>query len=273
MPLIARVMARAGTNSTRSTVSRSPPDPVASPACASASRRHAGSRSPPARPPSASPRSPPTPRLSLPPTIRCRWWRRSMRGTSMSTCRCSGRVAAPLWRRGILPLREALRAGGDRRAAPCRHRGEFAGCGLAAGEPRAGAVEQRAAPDIDWVARLGARRPTPARRPSRSTCARPMRSRKTPASWRADDAASSPIVRRAPSRCCRRRAARHRGDRRAAWRLVPARLERAGGRGACCSTAMCIAHRAMRRRQARRLHHVAHGGGRGGNPFGRGRRP
>ena len=52
--------------------------------------------------------------------------------------------------------RRAARCG-DRRAAPGRHRGDNAGRGLAGRRTRAERWSmQRRAPDIDWVARLGA---------------------------------------------------------------------------------------------------------------------
>ena len=69
-------------------------------------------------------------------------------------------------------------------------------------------------------------RPTATARPSRSICARPTRSRRTPRACRADDRTSSPVCSRAASRCCRKPAARRRRDRQAARRLVPSRLER-----------------------------------------------
>ena len=62
MPLIARVREQSGSTLRRSTASPSPPDPAASPACASASPPRAASASPPANRLSACRRSRPMPR-------------------------------------------------------------------------------------------------------------------------------------------------------------------------------------------------------------------
>ena len=108
-------------------------------------------------------------------------------------------------------------------------------------------------------------------RRSRSICVRPTRSRKPRRKWRGDDGPVHQSVRARRARAVGSRKPRRRGDRRAAWRLVRPRLERAGGRRP--------AHRPPRHRPSRhdrrehgRIHPVARGRGRGGNPLGRGRR-
>jgi ribosomal-protein-alanine N-acetyltransferase len=72
-------------------------------------------------------------------------------------------------------------------------------------------VEQRAAPDIAWIARLGAAAADGYGRRSRSTCARRMRSRRTPRACPADDRYRHQSVCRAridasEASCARRRA-------------------------------------------------------------------
>ena len=153
-----------------------------------------------------------------------------MRATSTSICRCSAPAAARWWRRGS--RRCARRCARGRRAA---RRGSSATRrdSLAAAWPAERAAArarstQRGAPDIVWVARLGAAAPDDRRAAEAALSAR---ARRAAAGRRA---AAAPMIglRRASVRARRAGAvggerARRRGDRRAARRLVPARLERA----------------------------------------------
>ena len=81
----------------------------------------------------------------------------------------------------LASLREALRAAAGGAPRLVGTAAELLAEAWPAGERPPSAVEHRRAPDIDWVARLGASRRKRRRRPSRSTCARPTRSRRTPA--------------------------------------------------------------------------------------------
>ena len=157
MPLIARVMdAGRDRNSPSSTASPSPPAPAASPDCASASRRRAASRSRPASRRSASPRSPPSPRRyiadddSAPVAVAIDARHEHV---YLQVFGPGGRtLVAPR----IAPLRDAVRAA---TTGPARIVGSAAQLLAAAwptSEPPPLLVEQRGAPDIDWVARLGA---------------------------------------------------------------------------------------------------------------------
>ena len=162
---------------------------------------------------------------------------------------------------------------GDRRAAPHRHRGGDAGGGLAGRRTRAEPGRCSAARPTSTGWRGSAPpRPRPAHRRSRFTCARPTPSRKTPRNWRADDRLFCQTCSRAASRRCRKRraatpraiAALHAASFRRGW----SEQEVEG----LLTDRHVIAHRAMTGRPACRLHHVAAGRRRGGNPLGRGRR-
>ena len=85
-----------------------------------------------------------------------RWWRRSMRGTTTSICRCLGRGGRTLVAPRLASLRDALARLRNRRAAHHRHRGQSHRRRLAGRRAAAGRGRERAAPDIGWVARLGA---------------------------------------------------------------------------------------------------------------------
>ena len=210
MPLIKRVMERARLDLRRSRPHRRhhrarqlhrPARRHRRGARARARRRQAGGR--------AHRRSRPTPRPSSPPTTRCRWWRRSTRATITSICRCSAPAAARWWRRGSrrCAKRCARRRAARRAWSATRPRllaGGLAGRRKAAEQGRAA---RRARHRLGGAARRRRRR-NRQRRPSRSICARPTRSRRTPANWRADDGLLHATCSRAPSRCCRRRAAR-----------------------------------------------------------------
>ena len=81
---------------------------------------------------------------------------RSTRGTSTSICRCSARAAARSTAPRLAPLAEAVHAAA---AAPSRivgSGGDMRRRRLADQRRAADAVDARAAPDIAWVARLGA---------------------------------------------------------------------------------------------------------------------
>ena len=94
------------------------------------------------------------------------------------------------------------------------------------------------APDIVWVGAARRRRDRESRhRPSRSICARPTRSRRTPRGCRADDRTWSPVCSRAASRCCRKRA---RATPPPSPRCTPPRSGAAGATAkssGCCSNA------------------------------------
>ena len=99
-----------------------------------------------------------------------------------------------------------------------------------------------------------------------------MRSRRTPRDWRADDRHHLPACLRAPSRCCRKRPRR---DAAAIAALHGASFARGWSEQEVEGLLIdrhVIAHRAMNGSTHGRLHLVAAGRGRGGNPFGRGRK-
>ena len=157
--------------------------------------------------------------------------RRSMRGTSMSICRCSGRAAARWSRRGSRRCaRRCARRRPARRAWSAPRRRCWRRPGRPASARRAWSTQRRA-PDIDWVARLGA---AAAETGVAAEAALSARARRPAAGRRA---AGAPMMGLLASLFARGEPVlseasepRRRGDRRAACRLVPARLERAGSR-------------------------------------------
>ena len=85
--------------------------------------------------------------------------RRSMRATITSTCRCSDRAAAPSWRRGSRPCARRLRAAATGAPRLTGTAAAMLAAAWPAGERAPSLVDARRAPDIDWVARLGAAAP------------------------------------------------------------------------------------------------------------------
>ena len=214
MPLIARVMDAAGARIRRSLIaSPSPSAPAASPGCGSASPPRAASRLPPASRRSGSTmlagfaaphdRGATTDaarrgdrcaqRAGLFPCVR--------RRTAALSCRRGDRACA----RRCAPRRSA------RRASPARRRQLVAAHGRA--DPPPALVERMRAPDIGWVARLGARRAEGGAAEAALPASRPMRSRRTPPACRADDGVSAAPVR-----------ARRAGAVRGAVRATPRRI-------------------------------------------------
>ena len=242
MPLIARVMDAADSNSPISTASPSPPGPAASPACASASPPRAASRSPPAsrrraddarrfRRPliAADDATPSSAAIDA----------RHEQGLSAGV-RPGGRTLVPP---RVAPLREAVRAA---LTGPARIVGSAAQAG------RGGVAEATSRRPIWSTARgaatsAGSRGSAP---PPPTPTAPPQAALSAPARCpaagrrprcRADDRHSSPrACSHAASRCSRKPTPRDAArDRCAARRLVPPRLERRRFRAACCSTAPC----------------------------------
>ena len=131
-------------------------------------------------------------------------------------------------------------------------------------------VDARKAPDIVWVARLGAAaRSTDVARRSRSISARPMRGRRRPHGCRGDDRDPTAAVRDAGARAERGDVERMPAGSRSSMRP---RSGAAGARTrwcACSRDPSVIAHRAMGGGEPRRFHPVADRGGRGGNSLGR----
>ena len=106
----------------------------------------------------------------------------------------------------IASLREAVRAAHDGAGAHRRLGGRSDARRWPKSEPPPTLVDQRGAPDIGWIARLGAAAAEGTRpAASRSICARPTRSRRTPPGCRADDGLRAPACSRAASPPCRRR--------------------------------------------------------------------
>ena len=239
-------------------------------ACASASPRRAALRSPPASRQSG-----------------CRHWRRSPRhyrrrrhvaGGGGDRCAPRPRLSASVRRPAAAPGCTAHSAIA-RSIAACRRparrassatRPNLLAAAWPAGEPRRASVEQRSAPDIEWVARLGAAATEHRNAAEAALSARARR----PAAGRS--AAGPPMIgffsslfARGEPALSEAQRARRGGDGGAACGVVPARLERTGGRG---PAARPPCHRAPRHdgRAARRLHHVAAGRGRSGESVGRG---
>ena len=79
-----------------------------------------------------------------------------MRATITSICKCSDPAAAPSLRRGSRPLREALRAAATGAPRLVGTAAAMLAAAWPAGERAPSLVDTRRAPDIDWVARLGA---------------------------------------------------------------------------------------------------------------------
>ena len=161
----------------------------------------------------------------------------------------------------IATLRDAVRAA---MTGPARIIGSAAGPvggGLAEREPSQPLlVEQSGAPES-----VGSRGSAPRRqkvmvRRSRSICARPTPSRRTPPACRADDRPHLPPVRARRSRAVRSRTARRRRHGRTARRFIPSRLERARIR-AVAARSQCRRTSRLARRQPRRIHPVADRGG------------
>ena len=125
-------------------------------------------------------------------------------------------------------------------------------------EPPPMLVDERRAPDIVWVGAARASPPTkaPAIR-SRSICARPTRSRRTPRGCRADDRDAHAPVRARRAGAVGGKPARRRG---ASPRCTPLRSGTAGATASssgCCSERNIVAHRATIGPRAARLHPVA----------------
>ncbi len=205
-------------------------------------------------------------------TTRPRSPSRSMRGTSTSICRCSAPAAARWSRRASPASRDAVRAAANGPVADRRHR--RAACsrrpGRRANRRRRWSTSRRA-PDIVWVGAARRRRRRKRQRPpSRSICARPTRSRRTPRGCRADDRDDHAPVRA-------RRAGAVGGERRATPRRI-ATLHAASFRHGWSDGEFerlliernVVAHRATAGPRAARLHPVAARRRRGGNPLGRG---
>ena len=234
MPLIARVMDQAGIEFAELDRIAVTTGPAASPACGSASRPRAASRSPPASRRSGCRRWPPSPRRISP---------RTTTSAVVVGDRCAARARLPAgvrprrphrWcRRASRRSREAVRAatasaGAHRRLRRRAARRALAGERAAAG---AGRAARRARHRLGRAARRRRRR-RPRRRRSRSICARPTRSRRTPRACRADDRTSHAPVRAQRAGAVGSDAARRRRDRDAARRVVPPRLERGRVRAA-----------------------------------------
>ena len=160
--------------------------------------------------------------------------RRSMRGTAMSICRSSGPAAARWCRRGSCRSREALHAAAS---AARRVWSAPAAKMLAAAWPAGRAPAERSrrtrAPDIDWVARLGAAALDTGVAAEAALSARARRA----AAERGATGAPMIGFLQQPVRARRTGAvgsdrARCRSDRGAARRVVSARLERTRGRSA-----------------------------------------
>ena len=129
------------------------------------------------------------------------------------------------------PVARSIAGVDIRRAAHDRQCGQHAGRRLASRRTRAELRSISAARPISIGWRGLARpQPTPARRRSRFTCARPTPIRRTPCNWRADDRLHQQffLARRAGDVGGER--ARRVGHRGVARRFVPARLERTGSR-------------------------------------------
>ena len=146
--------------------------------------------------------------------------RRSMRATITSICRCSGRAAAPSWRRGWRRLREALRAAATGAPRLVGTAADLLAAAWPAGERRRASSMRAARPtSTGW---RGSAPPPRDRRAAQA--ALPARARRPAAGRRATGAPMMGLLR--PSVRARRAGAvgggepRRRGDRRAACRLV-----------------------------------------------------
>ena len=193
----------------------------------------------------------------------------SMRGMATSTCRCSRPAAAPSPTPRLAPL---ARSGASGRRSAGLHRRLGGALAVADALPQADVAtrcRRRARRARYRLGRPDGRRAyrKVSRRLSRNICALLTRSRKTPLSFRADDelchAVACPTRARdlggAGARCCR--------DRGRACGLVPARLGRRRVSPAP-RRPQCRRPPGGRRPEADRIHPVAPGCRRGGNPIG-----
>ena len=231
-------------NSPISTASPSRSGRAASPACASAFRRRAASRSRPASPRSASPRS----SALAAPHVAARADHTIIAAIDARNEQVYFQVFAPNGTTIVAPRLDRVRAAV--RAVPVGpardHRLGRGACRRALAERVAGAACRGACrrPTSAGSRASAPPRRTKARRRSRSICAGPMRARRTPAGCRADEGLARPAVRAAPSRrSATAQSARRRRARRAARGVVQSRLERARIRAA--------AHRSQRDRGSR----------------------
>ena len=200
----------------------------------------------------------PTRRRIWPPTKPCRWSPPSTRGTRMSICRFSAPAAARSPRRGSPACRSGAGGGGGARPASSARRRKPSPprCRQIDAEPAV--VDARAAPDIAWVARMGAVVPegTVAAEAAISARARRAAAKRRPTAAPMMNFVTRLFepVRAGVSEARERDAA---AIAAAARGVVSARLGRGRVSPAVCIDRAVVAHRAMIGRTTDRIHPVA----------------
>lgn len=156
----------------------------------------------------------------------------------------------------LTSLREALRAASTGAPRVVGTAAKMIVAAWPAGERAPSTVDPRRAPNIDWVARLGAAADDTGVPPKPLYLRAPDAQPQMQANWRADDRRDPEIIRAQRAGAVGSLRARCGSDCRIACKFIPARLERAGGRDPAARPAGDRASR-HERRQTRRIHHVA----------------